>query len=418
MANELILFIKKNGFHNNYILSLINIFTPVLITPYIVRIIGFEHYGQLALYTSYQLIFNLFIDFGFNINGPKKVAEKYSKNLDLSLTFSLITITKLLIFLILLTGVLIFIYFNKLLTIDSLFLTSILIVFSNLLNPYWFFNGIGDLKLYTFLSIISKLLVVFLVFFFVRIKQDYMIVQIVFFVTNMFLSILATIILLNKYKIKLSIPKFKLFLITINNGKFVFFSNVVNGLYTNLPIIFMGTSFNVLQVGYFSSAEKLIKIFQNIFSPFFQSIFPMYIKWFNGSKNENVKIKTLLILVFLFSSIVSIVLFIWARPIVYLFYKSIDDGHVKIFRLMCFLPFTYVLNNIFGMFMLSTTKSQIIYSVVFSLITCLFLLLFYLLSFSVKLNLIPLIILFAEASLIISFIYFSTKLGLNIFIND
>jgi PST family polysaccharide transporter len=410
---------KRIGLHYNYILFLTNVVTPFIITPYIVRVIGFDNFGHLAIFSSILLIYNLIVDYGFAINGPKKVALDYYNKIDLSQSFSTITFIKLSIFTIILLGSFIFLNSTKISSDNSkLYYFLILILFSNALNPYWFFSGIGDLRIYTYLSIISKIILIFLLFYFLKSKDDYLKVQLIFFTSNFFLSICSNIYIFKRHKVNLHLPSFKLLIDTVNDGKFIFTSTLINGLYTNLPIIIIGKSFNTQYVGYFSSSEKVIKIFQNIFSPFFQSIFPIFIKENESVKKSSLNLKTILIVVIVLSCILSFLLYINSKNIVYIFYKSKNQELIKIFSLMCFLPITYVLNNIFTMFLMTSSKSQKQYSIFFSSLVFVFLIIFYYFASLGNISLVILSIFLAEILFIVSFIGLSTKNSLNIFIND
>ena len=68
----------RNGVYL-YILQFFNTVIPLLTLPYITRVIGIEQYGALNRILNYVLYMQAFVEYGFALNGAKKISLATSK---------------------------------------------------------------------------------------------------------------------------------------------------------------------------------------------------------------------------------------------------------------------------------------------------------------------------------------------------
>jgi PST family polysaccharide transporter len=132
-------------------------------------------------------------------------------------------------------------------------------------------------------------------------------------------------------------------------------SNLSVTLYTTTNTLILGLFTNNTMVGVYASMEKLVLAIKNLYTPFFQAIFP----WVSTkSKNEIiVLIKKLLLPLSSIGLLAFIIIFIGAKPILLIIYdnKLISD-YSSIFKILGTIAVFSGLNMLFNTIMLSALK--------------------------------------------------------------
>jgi len=98
-----------------------------------------------------------------------------------------------------------------------------------------------------------------------------------------------------------------------------------------------------------SAAKRLIKATQGLLAPISQTVYPYLSKSAAESKEKALNIiKKLIILVGSSAFIISLLVFIFATPIVNIVLGSQYQQSIIVLRILAFLPFIIGLSNIFG----------------------------------------------------------------------
>ncbi|MCG6913284.1 oligosaccharide flippase family protein, partial [bacterium BMS3Abin03] len=129
------------------ILQIANYLFPLIVLPYVVRVLGPAKYGLINFAAAFVAYFSLICDYGFNLSGTKTISLIRNEKEKLSRTFSAILTIKI-IFVILSFLILVLVVF----TIPffksnwDLYLLSFGIVLGTVLFPNWFYQGIEQMK--------------------------------------------------------------------------------------------------------------------------------------------------------------------------------------------------------------------------------------------------------------------------------
>lgn len=244
--------IKKNFFYNaSYqVLALI---LPLITTPYISRIMGAENVGIYSYAYSIASYFGLFILLGLNNYGNRTIAGVRENKEKLSKTFWSIYAMQLLFGIMIVAIYLLYCTFiaqNRLMALIQLFY-----LISVMLDINWFFFGLEQFKLTVTRNTIIKVLTVTSILCFVKSVNDLYIYAMIM-VIGPLISQLYLWLFLRKYIsfskiswndiIKHIVPNFTLFIPVI-----------AISLYTTMAKILLGSMTNMIEVGYFESANKL-----------------------------------------------------------------------------------------------------------------------------------------------------------------
>lgn len=255
--------VKKNIIYTT-ILTSSNYIFPLIVYPYVSRVLGVHNIGLCNFIDSVIDYFILISMMGVNIVGTRLIAADQSKKEKLNQTFSsLLTLNGLFTALALL-----FLCIATLLVPDlsenrEMMGYGALKVVSNFLLLEWLFRGLEDFKFITYRSLLVKCLYVVAIFIFVRERTDY---STYYLLTVLTLTGNAVVnVWFSKrfvdFKRKLITFKYiwKPFLIL---GGYL----ILTSLYTKFNIVFLGFTTDDAQVGYYTTATKLYSIFLAVFS--------------------------------------------------------------------------------------------------------------------------------------------------------
>lgn len=318
--------------------------------PYLVRVLEVEKYGLLVFAQSIMQYFMLFTDYGFNLLGPREIAQHDIKQ-ERGKLFSNILAAKLLL-LILSTAVfsVILLCVNMYKNTDiAIYLVVYLMVIGNVLFPIWFFQGIQQMRYITVVNIIARAFSVLGIFIFVQGREDYLVAALCQAIVPLIAAVCSWLILLKCYPEVFVLPDWpgarKLF----KDGWNIFFSTIAINLYTASNIVFLGMLTNNVVVGYFSGAKKIIDNLTQLMSPVTQAIYPYVSKKAAASKNEAVRfLRKIVIFLGGGNLAISLSIFIFANDIVKILLGDGYEESVLLLRIMSALPFLIAMSNIFG----------------------------------------------------------------------
>ena len=163
---------------SNYVSLLVlqaaNYILPLLVLPYLVRVLGTDKFGLIMLAQSLTIFFNVFVDYGFNLSGTREVSLARDDKKKLSEIFSAIFVIKAFLLLIAFSIFYFIISVFTRFSVDiSVYLYSFGLVIGQALFPVWFFQGIEKMKFVTLINILAKSIFTALVFILITKEQDY-----------------------------------------------------------------------------------------------------------------------------------------------------------------------------------------------------------------------------------------------------
>mgnify|MGYP003369439567 FL=1 len=318
--------------------------------PYLVRVLQVENFGAVVFVQGIIQYFVLFTDYGFNLLGPKEIAQHDSIK-ERGKIFANIFCAKLILLLI---STIVFIcmlmgakYIND---IDIILYSVIyLMVIGNVIFPIWFFQGIQQMRYITIVNIIGRFLSVACIFYFVKAPSDYILAGLFQAIVPLIAGICSWIILWKKYREVFILPKFQSVKQVFIDAWEIFTSTIAINLYTASNIVFLGLLTNNTIVGYFSGAQKIIQNINQLISPVTQAIYPYVSKIASNSKNEALNFLRKIVLILGGGNFIgSILIFIFAEWIVDVLLGTGYEQSVLLLRILAFLPFIISLSNIFG----------------------------------------------------------------------
>jgi len=341
---------KKLVLHNFFSLVLLqgaNYILPLIILPYLVRILGPEKFGLVMFAQSFAIFLTVLVDFGFNISGTREISLARGNGHEAGRVFCAIMIIK---------GALLSVAFGLLFCTVSIFsrfsvdkeiyLLSFGVVIGQALFPVWFFQGIEKMKVITFINILAKLIFTSLVFILVKTQGDYYKVPIfnsLGFIVSGFIGFIFSF----QY-FKYSLPSLGLIKRLFKESFSLFISNFATSLYTASNVFILGIFSGNVIAGVYSSMEKLILAVKNVYVPFYQALYPWVSRQTNAEKTEI--INKIMSPIFFISTLITLFILLFSKSILSIVYNdNVITSYANVFRILSFISIFSGLNMLYNM---------------------------------------------------------------------
>lgn len=275
--------IKNKLFYNTFMLYLLtfsNYIFGFITIPYQTRILGPEIYGKIGFAVAFTTYFQMILDFGFILSATEDVAKNKDNKSEISKIFTSVLVCK---FLLIITNAVILIIIClsiPLLREDIvLFILYYIYIAVNSLLPDYIYRGLEKMQMITYRTILIKLFFTIMIFLFLKNASQYYCIPLL----NIIGSTIAVVSIYTHMAIKLKIKIKKVSRLEIWNvfkkSSYYFYSRIATTVYTATNTFLLGLIYpSGIEVGYFTSAEKLVSTARSGFSPIADSLYPYMIK--------------------------------------------------------------------------------------------------------------------------------------------
>jgi len=335
-------------------LQLSNYIFPLILLPYLVRVLGAEKYGLISFAIAFNTYFVTLCDYGFNLSGTRYISANRSNAEKLSEVFSATVVIKFLLFILLLIIMIAVVFtFNRFSGEWKLYLVSSGFVLGNVLFPLWFFQGIERMKYITIIQVTIKAVFVISVFAFVLGETDYLHYMILLSSSQVLAGLIGFSAVLLKFNVHFFIPGIKIIRFHLNEGWNIFLSMISINIYASSNTFILGLFAPDTVVGYFAAGDKIRIAFQGVISVIAQTVYPhMNNLLKNSFKDFSAFVKKLLSFQAVIGFAISLILFFFSDLLVEIVLGSSFIESVLILKILAPLPFFIALNNVFGIQMM------------------------------------------------------------------
>lgn len=328
-----------------------NYLAPLILIPYLTRVLGLSRYGLVELARAVSVYFLMLTDYGFSYSATREVSIHRDDPDRLSEIFSAVIILKL--FLTLLGAAILsaIVFAVPRLRPDwPMYYLSFISVVGMWLFPMWLFQGLERMKCIAVLNVIAKTLVVVGTILFVRESDDYLYVPLLHSGGTLLIGAAGLVTALWSFPIRFRLPSVKVLKRELVNGWYLFASRMATTLYTTSNVVILGLFADNVSVAYFVPGEKIVRAAtEGLLTPLSQAIFP-HIGWLASQSKQAVLRFTARVAVLLSAATLAISagLFFGAPYITQVVFSQDSQGGVGVIRILSFLPFLIGLSNVFG----------------------------------------------------------------------
>jgi len=265
---------------------------PIIILPYLFRVIGPEKFGLIAFAQAFVQYFMIITDYGFSISATKEISLCREEHEKVCKVFSSVMTVKIsLAFLsLLLLGIIVY-FIPKFRNDWMVYVFSFGALVGNTIFPVWFFQGTEKMKHIADLNIIGGIILALFIFLFVRGPQDYLMVPLINSCVFLITGLLGQYIVFRKFGVSFRFQGYKNLRQQLKAGWDIFISIVAINAYTTTRVFTIGLLTNNTITGFYSIAEKIANFIQTFpLASFSQALFPRLSKIFHKNKTKALKI--------------------------------------------------------------------------------------------------------------------------------
>lgn len=241
----------------------VTVLSPLIVTPYISRVLGATAIGKYSYAYSIAYYFVLVAGLGISTHGTRQIACTKNNQNKFENTFSNLfwlhlatsSITTIAYIIAILCGLN---RENQLLSIIMIFY-----LLSAVVDVKWFFQGLENFKITVLRSLIIKALYIVAIFLFVRGRDDIAIYTFIMAFVSFFLSEASLFILVPKY-VKLHKPNLKGIISEIKPLFLLFIPSIGNLLLRHFDKIMLGVLSTYQQLGYYENSDKVFTILSTV----------------------------------------------------------------------------------------------------------------------------------------------------------
>lgn len=283
--------VMKN-FASLSVLQAITYLLPVIILPYLFRVIGPEKFGLISFAQAFVQYFMILTDYGFSISATKEISLCREEHDKVCTVFSSVMTIKIVLAFLSLLALGIILYFVPKFRNDwMVYVFSFGAVVGNTLFPVWFFQGTEKMKHIADLNIIGGIIFVISILFFVRGPRDYLMVPLINSCVFLITGLLGLYVVFRKFRVSFKFQGYKNIRQQLKAGWDIFISIVAINAYTTTRIFTVGLLTNNVITGFYSIAEKVANLAQTFpLASFSQALFPRLNKIFHKNKNKALEI--------------------------------------------------------------------------------------------------------------------------------
>src|SRR5688572_30342666 len=341
---------KKNKLvHNFFSLGAVQVISSLIqliVVPHVIRKIGVDGFGVVAVAHVVMLLLSGFTDYGFNQTAVKSISLYRTDAAAVSKIFWTVLFSKLVLCILAFIFLLVLILCIPLFRAHAmLYLMAFTLVIGQSLFVSWLFQGIEKMQFIAVLTLLGRTIFAILVFVFIQ-RNEHSGLFLLFLGTGSFIAGLLSILMARRMLaiqyIKPSVADIRRELI---EGWRIMIANLSSYFcqYSNIIILRIFT--NDLLAGYYGIAEKIFFTAKQVLAMFSQAIYPQVCQIVLAGKERLYFFLRQIYLPF-FLGIVSgsLLLFIFT-PQVLSFFTGKDYHHsVYYLRMLCFVTVVICLN--------------------------------------------------------------------------
>lgn len=333
-----------------------NIMFPVLVFPYIARVLGPEGLGNAHFALQFSKYFVMTASLGIPIYGIREVAKVKDNKDRLNKLVSELVALNLITAVISAFVYAAVLYANPVLQQNfALFAIAGVQVLFGFLSVDWLFAGLEDFRIITIRSIFIRIVTVVFLIWFVKQPND---------VINYLILVIGSILLGHLLNVVYALGKLKITTKNLNITQHfkpilvIFLINVCITMYTVFDTAWIGFFATAASIGMYTSAIKLTKIGIPIATALGTVLVPKSARTFAAEIKQPTHLSTAFNFIVDVATPIGVGLFCLAPELLQVFSGVAYEQAVFAMRLFSFLPLLIGLNNLFGMQMLSASGND------------------------------------------------------------
>ena len=340
--------------------SLVTLLFPIIVYPYVSRVLQPEGVGLYNLAYGVLEYFILFANLGVPLLGTRVVAKYKNDPNEMRERCGNIFYINLITTLVAFVAFVLFAWFSP--GIKEHFVLYFVVGFQILsfcLNVEWYYQGIENFKYIAIRNLIIKVICIVCIYIFVNTKDDVMIYAMIMMFSTFGYSIINFLKFVKDTKMKMSFKGTKALFKSILVGFFIYAASKIN---TNADVVmlgFMTGEVGQFNVGIYTNATKIINMIISIIIAVNLVIMPRITAMLKDDENGAMKVLNKLFgIVFIMSLTMAVGLYFVAEEVILVFSGELYAESVLTMRIMCVNICLIAFSNFFGVQVLYSKNKE------------------------------------------------------------
>lgn len=338
------IFIKN--FFNLSINQITNVFIAIIITPFLFQKLGASQYGYIRLALAIISIFGVLVNYGYNLNGPKRIAifKDSEKN---KIQIFLTEILSLRIYLAITASIIIsfLIYFRLFELYSDILFFSMTILISDALYPMFYFQGKDKLSLLSISNFFVKIIYIILIFQLIENPNDSKYVNFSFGLSYIVVYIFFWIFIYKKEKIKFFKVSFEKLIFRLKENFDFFLSSIAGHVSSHGGLVILINFVESSELGMYALSQKIGYLLRMVPVFFIQSLLQIFSKKKHINKaNFDKDLNRFFYLGLLVTFLIAIIVSILSKEIIFFLAGKDILYSQNILMILSFIPFFSMLN--------------------------------------------------------------------------
>lgn len=323
---------------------------PLVTLPYLVRVLGPSQYGILGFSFAFVQYFTLIVQYGFDLSATNKIAiHKEDKTL-VSQVFWGVLFCKTV--LVVVSAIAMFIIVQFVPSVKE-YATVIVVSYTSVIGaaylPGWLFQGKEKMGWMAISNIVAKVVTLPLIFICVKSPADTWIVALVTGMGFILGSLFSFYMIYREKWIEWSLPSYAQIKEQIQDGRYIFLSNIAGSVYVNSIPVFLGFAAGPVTVGIYVAADKIRMAIQGLMGPVTQVFYPRISSVMAANREQGFKmIRKLLYGQNAIVLLISLLLMGFAHQIITAFYGETYLASVPVLMILAPMVFFISVSTVLG----------------------------------------------------------------------
>ncbi|WP_196892018.1 oligosaccharide flippase family protein [Aureivirga marina] len=232
---------------------------PLIIFPFLLKVLGFDKFGLISFSLSVCAYFGALIQYGFSITAVRDIARIKTDLKLLNQKFNDFFWTSISLLVISFSILLLLIFIVPKFSGEAeLYFYTFFLVGMQSVFPYWFFQGVEEMKLIAYINVLTKFLYLVSLFIFINEPSDYVYVYLLYALNVLVGNIISIIIIRKRFNVSLTVPNFYRIKNVILSGRHAFITQFAPNFYNNTATFVLGLTVSSSILGIYVSATKVI----------------------------------------------------------------------------------------------------------------------------------------------------------------
>jgi PST family polysaccharide transporter len=258
-----------------YIVQMSSYIFPLITLPYLARVLGPSKMGIVAFASSFVWYFQVTTEYGFDLSATRTIAVHRDDPEVISRTFNSVMAAKALLFGLSFVAMVVIVGAVPRFRSDwVLFFASFLAVAGNLLFPLWLYQGLQVLQHVAVRDISAKFLSLVAIFLLIHRESDYVRAAGIQSGALALAGLVGLVMVPRLTRVRFQMPAWGEVTARLREGAPMFVSMAAMTLYGTTNVFILGLVSTSTEVGYYSSAWRIILALRMLVGPVVGALYP------------------------------------------------------------------------------------------------------------------------------------------------